>query len=320
MQNADALAQQVVIAGADHGNAAAGDFREEIRSSVECRFSALLKLEGVDMRRSLLSHPDIVAGEDVLTQIHHRGAFAHAAPVASPKAVKEVRMPVMHSHAHAAEETLVDRPESPLRRGVAFPNCALAARVNVLTEAEVTATGRGTILLVQRHEHSEHIRHLEGFPDERAHVAIQGLDIVTGRETQAVQLVARLALGLVLALPETQRELARKNFKHAQAPLPVVPPALHARLLEDTIKLVVAMGHQEILHHLPKLRLAALLQIENEVQWILRISLQQYAHGLVVPLEALGMAVCLVGEDDLCVVFGHSLLGVLSVVALDLLQ
>mmetsp|Transcript_170644 Transcript_170644/g.542082 ORF Transcript_170644/g.542082 Transcript_170644/m.542082 type:complete len:281 (+) Transcript_170644:1290-2132(+) len=202
VQDANALADQVVVARADHGDAAAGDLREKVRGSVKGGLSALLELQGVYVGRRFLAHPDIVARKDILAEVHNWRTLAHASTIPGPKAVQEVGMSIVHADAKAAEETLVDGAEGPLCSSMALADGALAACVDVLAEAQVPAARSRAILLVQRHEHAQHIGHLEGLTDERAHVAIESLHVVAGGKTQAVQLIGRLALRLVFAMSE----------------------------------------------------------------------------------------------------------------------
>mmetsp|Transcript_138772 Transcript_138772/g.351753 ORF Transcript_138772/g.351753 Transcript_138772/m.351753 type:complete len:206 (+) Transcript_138772:106-723(+) len=200
---------------------------------------------------SLLSHTDVVAGEDVFAQVHDRRAFAHASPVSGPEAVKEVRVPVVHTGAHATQKALVDGAKGPFGCGMALPNSALTAGVDVLAEAEVAALGRCAILLVQRHEHAQDVWHLEALTDECAHVTIQGLDIVASGEAQAIQLVAGLALRLVVALPEPELEAPWQDLEHTQASDRLVPLALHTGLLHHTAT-EAALLREEILDHPPQ--------------------------------------------------------------------
>mmetsp|Transcript_104976 Transcript_104976/g.301819 ORF Transcript_104976/g.301819 Transcript_104976/m.301819 type:complete len:220 (+) Transcript_104976:1288-1947(+) len=141
VQDANTLADEVVVARADHGDAAAGDLREKVRGSVKGGLSALLELQGVYVGRRLLAHPDIVARKNILAEVHNWRTLAHASTIPSPEAIQEVRMPVVHADAQSTEEALVDRTKRPLRSSMALTNGTLAAGVNVFAESKVAAAG-----------------------------------------------------------------------------------------------------------------------------------------------------------------------------------
>mmetsp|Transcript_36355 Transcript_36355/g.109919 ORF Transcript_36355/g.109919 Transcript_36355/m.109919 type:complete len:696 (-) Transcript_36355:781-2868(-) len=318
VQQADALAQQVIVPRADHRDAAAGDLGEEVRGRVERGLSAFLELQGVDVRRLLLAHTHVEARENVLAQVDDRRAFAHAAAVPRPEGVQEVRVPVMHADAQAGEEALVNRAEGPLGGCVALADGPLAARVDVLAEPEVAALRRSPVLLVEGHETAKDVRDLEALADERAHVAIERLNVVPRREAQSVQLIARLALGLEVAVgSDPERELARQHLQDAEPAAVFVPPGFHAGLLEAARGVAAPRG-QEVLHHPPDLRGGAFLQVEDEVQWVISVLLKQHLHSLIVFLVPFGVPIRLVRQDHLDVVLGDALLRELRVVLPDL--
>mmetsp|Transcript_6067 Transcript_6067/g.12868 ORF Transcript_6067/g.12868 Transcript_6067/m.12868 type:complete len:787 (-) Transcript_6067:3102-5462(-) len=319
VQDADPLAQQVVVPRADHGDAAACYLREEVRGRVEGSLPPLLELERVDVDRRLGAHVHVVAGEDVLAEVHHRGRLAHAASVPRPEAVHEVGMPVVHAHPHAAEEALVDGPEGPLGGGVALPDGALPACEDVLAEAQIAAERRHAVLLVQRHEGAEDVGDLEALADVGAHVAVERLDAVPFREAKGVELVPRLALRLVLALAQPQRELPWQHLEDAQAAPGLVPGALHAAVVERAGLGAAPLAH-EAADHAPDLGEAALVEVEHEQEVVLGVPLQEHLDGLVVLACPVLLAKGLVREDDLDVVLRDVLLGELPVVLLDLRQ
>mmetsp|Transcript_109450 Transcript_109450/g.266050 ORF Transcript_109450/g.266050 Transcript_109450/m.266050 type:complete len:257 (+) Transcript_109450:1527-2297(+) len=178
VKDADAFTEEVVVARADDCDAPSGNLGEEVRCRVESGLAALLELQCVNVRRGLLTHAHIVTGKDVLAEVHHRRALAHAAPVPGPEAVHEVGVAVVHARADAAEEPLVDRAEGPLGGRVALAHGALAAGEDVLAEADVAGRGGDPIALVQGHEEPQHVGHLEALADEDAHVAVHGLHVV----------------------------------------------------------------------------------------------------------------------------------------------
>mmetsp|Transcript_161418 Transcript_161418/g.518275 ORF Transcript_161418/g.518275 Transcript_161418/m.518275 type:complete len:391 (-) Transcript_161418:4887-6059(-) len=141
VHDADALAEQVVVAGPDHRDAAAGNLREKVRGRIEGRLSPFLELQCIDVRRRLLAQAHVVAGENVFAEVDHRRALAHASTIPSPEAIQEVRMPVVHADAQSTEEALVDRTKRPLRSSMALTNGTLAAGVNVFAESKVAAAG-----------------------------------------------------------------------------------------------------------------------------------------------------------------------------------
>mmetsp|Transcript_35841 Transcript_35841/g.76462 ORF Transcript_35841/g.76462 Transcript_35841/m.76462 type:complete len:509 (-) Transcript_35841:556-2082(-) len=319
VHNADALAKQVVVSGSHDGDASSGDLGEEIGCSIEGGLSTLFELEGIDVRRGFFSQSDVVAGEDIFGQIHHWGTLTHTTTIPGPEAVEEIGMAVVHSNAQTRQETLVDGAEGPFCSCVALAYSSLASSVDELSETKVSAAGSGTVFLVQGDEHAQHIGNLESFADEGAHVTIEGLHIVTGCKSQAVQLIACLTLSPVLALTETEGELPGQDLENAEATTMFVPHTLDTRLLESSVG-VVAAGCEVVIHHLPQVRSGPLLKVKDEVQGIIGIGFEQESDGLIVQGVSLGVTVGLMRQDDLSVVFGKSLLGVLAVVLLDLRQ
>mmetsp|Transcript_74484 Transcript_74484/g.227900 ORF Transcript_74484/g.227900 Transcript_74484/m.227900 type:complete len:215 (+) Transcript_74484:1769-2413(+) len=214
------------------------------------------------MRRVLLAHAHVVAGENVLAKIHHGRAFAHATTVPDPEPIHEVGMPIVHARAHPAQEALVNCTERPLGRRMALANGALAAGEDVLPEAEVAALRRRAVLAVHWHERAQNIGNFEALPDEDAHVAIQSLAIMTRREAEAVELVARLALRLAVAGPEPERELARQHGDDLDVLMGRVPPALHAGILEGS-NAIAAVFRQEFVDEVLDLHATRWGQVED---------------------------------------------------------
>mmetsp|Transcript_60081 Transcript_60081/g.175543 ORF Transcript_60081/g.175543 Transcript_60081/m.175543 type:complete len:226 (-) Transcript_60081:4497-5174(-) len=139
VKDADAFTEEVVVARADDCDAPSGNLGEEVRCRVESGLAALLELQCVNVRRGLLTHAHIVTGKDVLAEVHHGRALAHASAVPCPKAVHKVRMPVVHARTHAAQKALVDSAKRPLSSSMALTHSALASCEDVLPEAQISA-------------------------------------------------------------------------------------------------------------------------------------------------------------------------------------
>mmetsp|Transcript_34030 Transcript_34030/g.98839 ORF Transcript_34030/g.98839 Transcript_34030/m.98839 type:complete len:218 (+) Transcript_34030:1746-2399(+) len=217
------------------------------------------------MWRCFLPHPYIVACENIFTQIHHRRAFAHPSSIAHPEAVYKIGVTVMHACAHAAQEALINRSESPFGRCMALAHSALASRENKLPKSEVATSGSDAIFSVQRHEDTEHVRYFEAFANENAHVTIQSLHKVAGREPKPIELVASLPLCFEVALANAQGELQRKHGQHFDILPSSIPPALDTRIPESADAIAPA-GLQKLVDQALYVRTAFGRYVEHEHQ------------------------------------------------------
>mmetsp|Transcript_76585 Transcript_76585/g.199079 ORF Transcript_76585/g.199079 Transcript_76585/m.199079 type:complete len:263 (+) Transcript_76585:1649-2437(+) len=262
----------MIVAGPEHGNATSRDLREKVGCRIESRLPALLELKSIDVRRSFPPHAHVEACEDVFAQVDHRRTLAHTSTVPCPKTIQKVWVAVVHAHAQAAKEALVDCPECPFGCGVTLADRALAACVDIFAEAQVSAAWDRPVVLVQGHERAQDIRHFEAFTDECSHIAIQSLHVVAGSKTQAVELIASLALRLEVSLTEPQRKLAWQDLHDPQGAASLVPPALDACLLEGPRSVATPHG-EKVLNHLPEICRATLFQIKDQVDGVVSIPL-----------------------------------------------
>mmetsp|Transcript_91828 Transcript_91828/g.192015 ORF Transcript_91828/g.192015 Transcript_91828/m.192015 type:complete len:253 (+) Transcript_91828:1822-2580(+) len=252
----------MVIPRSHDGNTTAGNLREEIRSGVESGLSTLFELEGVDVGGGFLAHSDVVSGEDIFTEVHHRRTFTHSATVANPETVHEVGVTVVHSCSHAAQKSLVDCSESPFCRCVTLSYCAFSRGENVLSETQIPTPRRRAISLLGGHEDAQNVRNFETLPDKDAHVTIQGLNIMTRGKSKTVKLIAGLSLRFEVTLTESKWEHSGQNGEDGDVLPGWVPPALHARVLEGP-EAVAPAGSEPLLHKAGHMLVAGWRKVEH---------------------------------------------------------